>query len=237
VTEASRIPDISGRVANPVFSRRSSGEQVAAYIRSLIFHGQLRQGDRIRQDELAAALGVSRIPVREAIIALDREGWVTSEPHRGAFVDGFDRAGVIDHYAMVGLLYGLTSQRAIERGRDEQLERLVPLQKALQAATAPDAIYHTNEQVIRQMFIAAGSPRLAAVSRVMSPVVPGNFFEAVPAAVSDQKRGIAKVVKAIVGRDGDRAAEEWHRLLARQGEHVIDLLTANNLFKKEKPAG
>ncbi|HTR70735.1 MAG TPA: GntR family transcriptional regulator [Mycobacteriales bacterium] len=230
MTESPRAPGVPRAVVGSTFSRRSSGEQVAAYIRSLIFHGHLRHGDRIRQDELAATLGVSRIPVREAIIALDREGWVTSEPHRGAYVNGFDRAGVADHYHLLGLLYGLAARRATERASEEELAGLADHQKALAAATDPDEIFYINEQLIRGMFAAAASSRLVAVSRVMRPVVPGNFFDVVPGAIADQKRGVARAVKAIVARDADKAAAEWLRLLQRQGEHVSDLLAASDLF-------
>jgi len=52
----------------------SSGDQAALYIRRLMFDGDLRPGTRVPQDEIAQALGVSRIPVREALIALEREG-------------------------------------------------------------------------------------------------------------------------------------------------------------------
>jgi DNA-binding GntR family transcriptional regulator len=65
-------------------TRLSSGDQAALYIRRLIFDGDLRPGTRVPQDEIAQTLGVSRIPVREALIALEREGWVTIELHRGA---------------------------------------------------------------------------------------------------------------------------------------------------------
>jgi DNA-binding GntR family transcriptional regulator len=231
MSDGASLADLPRAVASSAFSRKSSGEQVASYIRSLIFHGHLRQGDRIRQDDLAATLGVSRIPVREAIIALDREGWVTSEPHRGAFVNGFDRSSLVDHYEMLGLLYGLTARRATERATDEALAKLSPLQKTLQSTTDLDEFYYVNEQIIRQMFIAAGSSRLSAVSRVMTPVVPGNFFESIPGAVDDQKRGISRIVKAVVARDADKAAQEWLRLLRRQGEHVVDLLADSKLFK------
>src|SRR5580658_5398219 len=44
----------------------SSGNQAAAYIRTLIFNGDLRPGQRVPQDDIAVALGVSRIPLREA---------------------------------------------------------------------------------------------------------------------------------------------------------------------------
>ena len=102
--------------------RRSSGDLVAVHIRSMIFNGELRQGDRMRQDEIAQRLGVSRIPVREAIIALDREGWLTITPHRGAFVHGLDEDALRDHYELLGLVYGLAARRATERASDDELE-------------------------------------------------------------------------------------------------------------------
>ena len=91
--------------------RRSSGDLVAAHLRRMVFEGEYKPGDRVRQDEIAAELGVSRIPVREAIIALDREGWVTVEPHRGAFVRGIDADYVRDHYELYGLVFGLMASR------------------------------------------------------------------------------------------------------------------------------
>src|SRR5262249_27112791 len=57
--------------------RPSSGEQVRLYVRRLIFDGVLKPGQRVPQDAIAQTLGVSRIPVREALIALEREGWTT----------------------------------------------------------------------------------------------------------------------------------------------------------------
>jgi DNA-binding GntR family transcriptional regulator len=66
--------------------RRSSGEAAALHIRKLIFDGYLRPGARVHQDDVARGLGISRIPVREALIALEQQGWVTIEPNRGAFV-------------------------------------------------------------------------------------------------------------------------------------------------------
>src|SRR5215472_18022247 len=78
--------------------RPSSGEQVRLYVRRLIFDGVLKPGQRVPQDEIAHTLGISRIPVREALIALEREGWVTIEMHRGAFISAIDAQAVRDHY-------------------------------------------------------------------------------------------------------------------------------------------
>ena len=211
--------------------RRSSGDLVADHIRRLIFEGVLKQGDHLRQDEIAAELGVSRIPVREAVIALDREGWLMIEPHRGAFVHGLDEDAVRDHYEVFGLIYGLTARRATERGTPEGVTALVAAHRAVKAATTPDEIYVTNNDFLRQLFAMANSPRLASLSRLLRNLVPGNFFEAVPGAVANQRRGTAAITKAVRAGDAELAERECQTMMRQQGNGVIELLAARQLFR------
>ena len=110
--------------------RKGSGEQAAAYIRRLIFDGQLHEGMRLPQDAVAKAVGVSRIPIREAIIALEREGWVTTKLHRGTFVNAFDEQIIRDHFELFGLVYGLAARRAAQRQDPETVARLAELRQA-----------------------------------------------------------------------------------------------------------
>jgi DNA-binding GntR family transcriptional regulator len=210
---------------------RSTAETVATYIRTLIFSGHFKHGDRINQDDLAEALQVSRIPVREAVISLDREGWLTSHPNRGAFVNGFHSDGVEDHYELMGMLFGLVARRATEHATPEDIAQLIAQQHAMKAAEDPDDFRHESDKLIRQMFAIADSPRLSAVQRVMTAIVPGNFFAMVPGTIADQKRTSARIVKAIAAHDPDRAADEWLKLLRRYGQHVITLLRERNLLK------
>ncbi len=211
--------------------RRSSGDLVADHIRRLIFEGELRQGDHLRQDEIATELGVSRIPVREAVIALDREGWLMIEPHRGAFVHGMDEAAVRDHYELFGLIYGLTTRRATERGSAEAVADLAVAQRALKRAQDADACWAANNDFLRQLFAMANSQRLASHSRLMRNLVPGNFFEAVPGAMANQKRGTAAITKAVRAGDGLLAEQECHRMMSRQGDAVVSLLAQRQLFR------
>ncbi|MDT5200540.1 MAG: hypothetical protein QOK09_3186 [Mycobacterium sp.] len=215
----------------PADSPRSTAERVANYIRALIFNGHLQHGERIRQDELADALNVSRIPVREAIIALDHEGWLTSKPHRGSFVNGFHRDGIEDHYELLGMLFGLAARRATEHATPEEIEGLIAQQHALRATDDPDEFRRESDQLIRQMFRIADSPRLSAVHRVMTGIVPGNFFAEVPGTIADQKRTTARIVKAIAANDRNKAADEWVKLMRRHGQHVIELLRERDLLK------
>lgn len=61
-------------------------EDSALRLRTAILEGHFSPGERLRENELAIALGVSRGPIREALVKLEREGLVIIRPHRGAFV-------------------------------------------------------------------------------------------------------------------------------------------------------
>jgi DNA-binding GntR family transcriptional regulator len=213
-----------------VVDRRSSGSQVADHIRALIFSGNLRQGDHVRQDEIAEELGVSRIPVREAMIALESEGWISIEPHRGAFVHGLDVNSVRDHYALLGQLYGLAAERATERGDDEGIAALAAAEQALRAADDPEDVLRANESFLRQIFAMAHSPRLSSFGRLMTGVIPGNFFALVPGTIAPQKRGITAVYRAVKARDGELAATEFVRMLRGHGDRVVELLQSRDIL-------
>ena len=214
--------------------RPSSGDLVAVHIRSLIFNGDLRQGDRVRQDEIARRLGVSRIPVREAIIALDREGWLTITPHRGAFVHGLDEDSLRDHYELLGLVYGLAARRAVERATDDGIASLVEAQERLAAAETPDELHDTNDAFLRTLLSLAHAPRLGAVMRNMSTVVPGNFFALVPGSGPVQQAGSKKIAAALEAKDADTAADACVRLLRDQGDLVIKLLASRGMFATDQ---
>ena len=66
--------------------RPAASERVAAYLREAILAGDIRPGERIRQEEIAARLGASRLPVREALRMLEAEGLTEHEANKGARV-------------------------------------------------------------------------------------------------------------------------------------------------------
>ena len=85
-------------------------EAVARHVRRLVFEGRLQPGQRLPQDDIARAVGVSSIPVREAIIALEREGWLRVEPHRGTFVNAFDERAITDRFVLHGRFFGFAAR-------------------------------------------------------------------------------------------------------------------------------
>lgn len=104
-----------------------SSARVAAYLRDAILGGQLRPGDRIRQEEVAAQFGASRLPVREALRILEAEGLTELEPHKGARVPRLTRHEVEVIYQMRERLEPLALAESLPRltaSDDEQLGKL-----------------------------------------------------------------------------------------------------------------
>ena len=229
------VPGVSGGGAagapgSGPLRRPGSGAQVAAWIRAEILRGALRRGDRVTQEDVARELGVSRIPVREALVALDVEGWITIEPHRGAFVRGVDAVWVQDHYDVLGRLYGLAARRAAERGTLAERAELAARRRDHDAASDLDSFDAQNHALLAHVLAMARSPRLVTALRSTGSVVPGNFFAAVPDTVAAQRDGIRATADAIAAGDPAAAEAALDGLIARQGQAVVALLRTRGVL-------
>jgi DNA-binding GntR family transcriptional regulator len=188
---------------------------------------------RVPQDAIAQDLGVSRIPVREALIVLEREGWVTIEMHRGAFINALDKRAVHDHYELFGLIYGFAAKRALARGSKDLPDALAEIQADFAAATDPEDQRELSIAFHGAILRASESPRIIVVLRAMSALVPGNFFELVPGAVDVEKRGLAAIVRAMRANDGDKASAEYGKMMRQIGNRVTLLFDERGLFDPE----
>jgi DNA-binding GntR family transcriptional regulator len=101
MAEAQRKP--VRRDAPPVLvpaATRALAETVAERLRDTIFSGQLAPGDRLREEQLAGALDVSRGPIRDALLQLEREGLIVRRRNRGAVVASLSRADLDEVFSL-----------------------------------------------------------------------------------------------------------------------------------------
>jgi DNA-binding GntR family transcriptional regulator len=236
VAIANSIQGVSLSAPDGSVLHRASGEQAAAYIRRLIFDGELQHGARLPQDQIAKALGVSRIPVREAVVALEREGWVTTRLHKGAFINSFDEYTIRDHYELFALVYGLAVRRAMARNDPELVPKLAALAQGITASSDPAEVQSAAVAFHGLVVESAQSPRIRVVLRAVSALVPGPFFVLVPAAITPEKKGLSAIVRAAEKGDAHRAADEYARMLRRQAEAVVDLFRQRNLVTRSESA-
>ncbi len=102
-------------------------EQVVEQIRTAIIEGQLNPGDHMVEAQLTKQLGVSRTPLREALILLEREGLVESFPNRGTFVRKFDMEDVDTVFSMRIALENFAADLIIEKLEKADFARLEQL--------------------------------------------------------------------------------------------------------------
>ena len=103
--------------------------RIAAELRKAIYAGEYQSGDELSLTEVAAQLGISRTPVREAFQELEGEGLITLRMNRGAVVNTIDGKFIRDIFEMRCLLESDAVARASRNGMetDELLERLYDL--------------------------------------------------------------------------------------------------------------
>ncbi|TDD83963.1 GntR family transcriptional regulator [Actinomadura rubrisoli] len=150
--------------------RRSTVELVSDELRSAIMYGSLEPGAQLGEADLAARLGISRGPLREAMQRLVQEGLLVSEPHRGLFVITLDQGDVADIY-----LARLAIERAacvliMERNRGEAVVRLTGTLDALvEAARQRDRVAMSDaDQRFHQVLVSSsGSPRLERMAQTL----------------------------------------------------------------------
>lgn len=222
----------SGTRSHPRLRRESSADQVAAYVRQSILAGELRKGDRLRQDEIAEELGVSRIPIREAIIALDREGWVRFEANRGAFVTGLGADDIRDHYELRGLVLGLVARRAAKAATDDELADLATRYRAMQRAADAATFSALNERLLAKLLELADSPRLRAALLVSPSILPTGFFDVVPAGREIQAKGIGRLVPLLKARRPDDAERVMRATLRLHGDAVVHAFDESGLLRE-----
>lgn len=159
-------------------------DQVVSHILELLLSGRLRTGDRVDRNEITAALGLSRIPVQEALVQLEHDGILVTHYHRGAFVQQFDETTLREHHEVHGMLTGAVAARAAADPRPEilaELERAMSIMRE-----APDSrSYISGADIFRNTIIKGyAGPRLAATIRSSRSFMPWNFWAEFPTTQS-----------------------------------------------------
>ena len=110
--------------ARKSLQHRTISSAVAEELRRRIVDGEFQSGFQLRQDALAAEFGVSRIPVREALMQLEAEGLVKIHPHRGAIVSELSTEEIEELFELRALLERAPLDRPLHR-----LEGLVQVER------------------------------------------------------------------------------------------------------------
>jgi len=190
---------------------RTVRARAADELRDRILTGALHRGSRLDLDELTAEFGISRTPVREALLELSYEGLVEVAPRSGITVLGITPDDAIDNFAILAALAGKAAEWATERITEAQIAELQELADAIFGA---DDVVTANRRFHRALNLASGSPRLLTYLRQAVRVVPASYFILFPERESTSRTEHAALLSAIRKGDGPaaRAIAEAHVL-------------------------
>jgi DNA-binding GntR family transcriptional regulator len=219
-------------VAPGILIREKTSAAVLDYILQELFEGRLKTGDRIDLDEISATLGISRLPVREALVILERDGIVSTRYHRGVFVEPFDAQSIIDDFEIMGTLSGLAVSRLAANPDPEVIASLQQLMDELRAVNPDDAraTYLVVEQILILEHRAGGSRRLKAELRSHAGFLPAAFQVGVNRGHALTVKAHARVLRAIIAADGARAAQYRQDDFRDAGKRVARELERRGIF-------
>jgi DNA-binding GntR family transcriptional regulator len=158
----------------PAPSRALLRDDVHRRLRDAIVDGTLSPGEQLRDQEVAAWLGVSRTPVREALLRLQQAGLVAALPGRSTTVASLDSKAARDAQAVVASMHELAVREAVGQLTPDDLARMrdanARFEAALKAGDA-DAALDADDELHGIPVAAAGNPALAAVLDQFTPVL------------------------------------------------------------------
>lgn len=144
---------------------RTKAEIAYSAVRDRIVTGRLAPGSIINQEELAAELGISTTPLREALRILESDGFVRLEPHRDAIVVPLSSSEAAQVYELRSVLDPLGVQLAAERHTQADAAHLRELGDLLDTSQDSDALHvkDRNRAFHRAIYAASGNPTLVSI--------------------------------------------------------------------------
>jgi DNA-binding GntR family transcriptional regulator len=155
------------KLQGPVIKRQTVTGSVAEELRRRIVDGRYAGGEQIRQEALASELGVSRLPIREALLQLESEGLVAIHTHKGAMVASLTPEDAVDLFEARLALEPFVLKKAVEAATPSDIERararLTEYEKAVKNGADPETLSRLNWAFHIALCEPAKRPRIMTI--------------------------------------------------------------------------
>ena len=200
-------------------------------LRRAIVSGRLRPGQRVGQEEIAASLGVSIAPVREALAALEQEGQLTYRPRRGYFVTELRLEDLDEIYQLRALLEDRAARHALPQLDEDALHRIeLAARDCVEAAASGEvaAELEANRRFHFALLDAPDQPHAIRLIKLLwdSTETYRAMYYNSPAARAESVDAHDRIVAAIRAGDADRLVAELDAHRARALELLAAVLSA-----------
>ncbi|MEI2416876.1 GntR family transcriptional regulator [Orrella sp. JC864] len=209
--------------------RRS--ESLREALEEMIAMGELAPGQHLDESELAARFGVSRTPIREALIQLDAEGIIQIRPRRGAVVAQASPARLVEMFEVMAELESMCARLAARRMDAADHLALQAAHRACQAsrdARDPDEYYYRNEAFHRTLYAGSRNQFLIEeAERLHRRLRPYRRLQLrVRDRVATSYGEHEAIVQALLAGDAEQSARLARDHVLIQGQRFADLIAS-----------
>lgn len=195
--------------------RRTYGQQAYAEIRTLIIDGTLAPGAKVVVRPLAERLRLSPTPIKSALAALERDGFLTAVPHRGYFVPEVSVQDMREIYELREVLDGIAARNAAAAGDPAEFVALTLrplLAEQHRRFDAGDPVGYSDVDMAfhRAIWHASGNSRLATVTDNLGGQLRfgSGSSSRLPGRIPEALREHAAIMAALANGDAARAERE-----------------------------
>lgn len=219
---------MSNNIDLRIDNREMLHNKVCTVLRKAILKGDLKPGERLVQTDLADQIGVSRMPVREALRTLELEGLIKMEPHKGAVVREITKEDIREIYELRTLLEPIALKKSMAHFTEQDIHKLENLHKQMQLSDTEELYSEINEQFHKFMISQCESPRLLGFIESVS----SGFAQDTPMIVSGQieksNREHDEILNSIKQGNQENAAKHLATHISRSGKELLNSLKENN---------
>ena len=209
---------------------RSATDVAYQYLREQILSGELVGGQRVNLDVVAGTLGVSRMPVRDAVRQLNTEGLLTLYPRRGVIVTSLSVDDVLELFETRAVLEGLALRRGMRAIGSEERRRLRDMVDRLEAWHGDPGDYlRLHDEFHESLCTHSNRPRLLGhIRSIRESVAP--YIRLFLKLHGQEMRGTGHraIVDAIDSGDPEQAERAVRHHVVAGGTGLVEFLKANN---------
>ena len=220
----------------PIGGRSKLGDEVTRRIRDTIMSGGYVAGQKLVVDDLAQHLGVSTMPVREALVALAHEGILDVSPRRGFRIAQLAANDIEDIFMVQAFLAGLLAERATPVMNQGHMDQLYRIQAEVEALGEHDSdevrakIEDCNYRFHRAINHVVEASRLRWFLRAATQYVPRHIYETIPSWTRLTIVDHPAIIEALARRDAETARRRVEEHVKRCGTQVLENLKARGFW-------
>ena len=202
----------------------SAKDMVTEKLRQEIYVGNLKPGEELVQEKISEQLGVSRMPVREALLLLESAGLIELQKNKRAIVKSVTPESVAEHLEIRAILESHAVRKACLRGKD--FDRLARIMKKFEDCGSEDAerFRDLNTRFHFEVWRLAESPQLQRMLEQLWYQIPSAYPIDRAKNFHRNKEEHTAIFDALVRRDADSAADMLARHISGTRDIIITRL-------------